>query len=519
MMTQKYDAIIIGAGMGGLSAGTYLAKAGKRVLVLEHYVVPGGYAHEFTRGYYSFDVSLRALDGVTPGSLVYPVLSELGLLDAIQFNRLDPFYTAEFPDHTITVPADYMHYEAVLIQQFPHEATGIRKLVNAMINVYHEMRRMVLDCEQGRRSPMEPVSNDYPELFAAMQQTWQDFLQQYISDPKLQAVLSVLWNYKALPPTRLSAAIFILRWVSFHMFGAFYPSDGVMTMSWALARTIKDHGGQVQYRQTVNTIEMQNGKATAVVTDRGDRYEADLIISNANAPDTILKLVGREHLPAEYVQKVEAVKPSLSNLIVYMGLERDLKAEGWNHHEYFLCPGYNAEETYEAVLNGRFDEADLAITYYNVYYPTCAPRGGSVVSLYHLAPWEYGDQWGTGGDMTAYQHNESYQQLKEELVAKMFERVEPYIPGFRDSIVYQEVATPLTNVRFSLNPGGSFAGSEMTVDNTFHHRLRSITPVPNLFLTGAWVSDFGISSVLMSGRTAARLAQAYLDGKSPEYIA
>jgi prolycopene isomerase len=121
--------------------------------------------------------------------------------------------------------------------------------------------------------------------------------------------------------------------------------------------------------------------------------------------------------------------------------------------------------------------------------------------------------------MTAYQHNESYQQLKEELVAKMFERVEPYIPGFRDSIVYQEVATPLTNVRFSLNPGGSFAGSEMTVDNTFHHRLRSITPVPNLFLTGAWVSDFGISSVLMSGRTAARLAQAYLDGKSPEYIA
>ena len=78
MSTEKFDVVVIGAGLGGLSTAGYLAKEGKKVLVLEHHSVPGGYAHEFRRGKYRFEVSLHAIDGAGPGGWAYPVLKDLG---------------------------------------------------------------------------------------------------------------------------------------------------------------------------------------------------------------------------------------------------------------------------------------------------------------------------------------------------------------------------------------------------------------------------------------------------------
>jgi prolycopene isomerase len=78
-------------------------------------------------------------------------------------------------------------------------------------------------------------------------------------------------------------------------------------------------------------------------------------------------------------------------------------------------------------------------------------------------------------------------------------------------MVYHEVATPLTNMRYSLNPGGSFTGSAMTVDNTFDARLRSITPIPNVLLSSAWTSSFGVGHVLLGSKQVARHALDYLN--------
>ena len=136
-MNAQWDAIVIGAGLGGLGAAITLAQAGKRVLVLEQSVRPGGYAQDFWVNGFRFDVSLHALDGLAPGGWGDVAVKALGIADRVRFERLDPFYQVRLGGATLTAHADPLLLEQALIRQYPHERTGIRQLIDAMLQVFH----------------------------------------------------------------------------------------------------------------------------------------------------------------------------------------------------------------------------------------------------------------------------------------------------------------------------------------------------------------------------------------------
>ncbi|MBT8248189.1 MAG: NAD(P)/FAD-dependent oxidoreductase [Acidimicrobiia bacterium] len=508
---ERRDVIVIGAGLAGLSAAAHLATEGHRPLVLEHHAVPGGFAHEFTRRGFRFEVALHALDGAGPGGWLYGMLKPLGVLDRITLQRLEPLYRLRLPDFEVTAHADVNEYRQELGDLFPGEAEGITGFLDAVKRVGRDVGGFARDRATGwKPTPIEMMER-FPDMSTAFTQSWADFLSAHVSDDQLKAALSALWGYFGLPPSRMSAGLFAAALASYHLNGGYYPVGGSMALSRALEDVIVEHGGSVLYRNTVTDLEVEAGRVRAVSTHRGERYEADVFISTASPLDTI-GFAGSDHFDPEYVEKMTADAPALSNLVVYLGVEGDLAAEGWDHHEYFVDDGYDLEAGYQTVVDGDFGRAGMVITNYTESDPGCAPDGHSVLVLMTLAPWDHADVWGTGGDLTDYSNNPAYVAVKEAAGAALIRRADALIPGLTERIVVQEIATPLTNVRYGRQPYGSIYGREQTVENMFAHRRSPRTPIANLFLAGAWIAGGGMSTAMGSGRTAAALARRALAG-------
>src|SRR5260370_11250851 len=144
---EKYDAIVIGSGLGGLSTGALLAKAGKHVLVVERHDRPGGYAHNFRRGKYLFDSAVHLAGGCEPSrcpqlSVVHSILRALGVRNRCEFLKVDPFYGAVFPEMAFAAPLGTEEFIAAHARCFPGDLDGIRKLMALCSSMNQEVREM-----------------------------------------------------------------------------------------------------------------------------------------------------------------------------------------------------------------------------------------------------------------------------------------------------------------------------------------------------------------------------------------
>jgi prolycopene isomerase len=504
----RTDVVVIGAGLGGLSAAGHLQKDGYDVVVLEHHTKPGGYAHFFKDQGYRFEVALHALDGMEPGGWSYRMFDMLGVYDAVEMNRLDPFYTVAFPDFEVAVPTNIPDYLAEIRAVFPDERDGVADLFAALRRLGHDMARYSADRRSGRAAPMDQMIDRYPDMAIAFAMPWSAFLDQYVESVEAKALLSTLWGYLGLPPSRLSAGQFGLTLLSYHSSGAWYPTGGSGAVTHAIANKIIDRGGEIHFRNTVTSIVPEGPGRVTVTTDRGLVVEARAAVSNASPRATI------DYLPPgtvddEWEGRVRAETPALASLVVYLGLDQDIASQGWSHHEFFEMTSYDLDAEYAAIVAGDFAAAGMILSNYTVVDPDCAPEGGSVLVLTALAPWDYKDVWGTGGDLDGYQENERYKEIKEAAADLLIDRAERRIPGLRESIVVRKVGTPLTSVRYVMQPGGSLYGREQTVVSQMNRR-KPTTPVENLFLAGAWIGGGGMTLAVGSGRTAASAAHRYL---------
>jgi len=498
-----YDVVVIGAGGGGLGAAAALARNGKKVLVLEQHSKVGGYMTNFQRGPYSFEVSLHAMDGLDPGGFTDTTFKALGIRDKVKPVKLDPMYRTIYPDLIMDVPADVAAYRSLLKKQFPSEARGIDRLFKTMAKINKGMNALTGALSEDKAPSLKVVFlkpwTFYPVL-KYWNKTLDEMVNDFVKDEKLIAIFTQLSGFAGNEPEKVSAMFFAMMWDSYHFSGYYYFVGGSQSVSDALAEVITENGGEIKLSTLAVKIVIEDGKAVAVRTRDGAEYKCRYVVSNANAPDTFFKMVGREYLPADYVKKIESLKIGMSVYVVYLGVDYDYRDQfPKGAHELMITETYNQHQNFEYYNQGVPEKISFAIADYSLVDPTAAPPGKNVICLTSILPYDWKDGW---HEQESYA---KYRALKEESAMVLIKRAEKYLPGLSRHIEVMEVGSPRTMEHFTLNPRGTIFGWDNVPEQSLLKRLKQDTPIPNLFLAGAWTfPGGGQSAVISSGLSAAQ---------------
>lgn len=501
---EKWPVVIIGAGAGGLSAGATLTKAGIKTLILEQQDKPGGYMTGFNRGDFRFEVSLHMMDGLDEGGMTRDLFQKLGILDKVKLIKFDPLYRSIYPDLTIDVPADINAYQKLLIEKFPQESKGIVELFRALSDIGQDIEELSRLQEKPLffrllGFPMVPFRNwDFVRNFNL---TLDRFMNRYIQDKKAKAVILELATFMGIPPSRTPAVIVAALFASYYRKGGYQFEGGSQAVSNALAQVIREKGGEVRLNTRVVKILIKNGKAVGIRTGSGEEIYADYVISNADGYSTYLKLVGEEHLKPKFVKYVKGLVPGASTTVVFLGLNQDMQKLGLGGiGEIFYNPSYEIEDLWKNIQTMNIENSLMTVSLYSNSDPTSAPPGKSVVTITIGSPYDWENMWRFG------QGYEAYRALKEEVGNRILNVAEKMVPGLRGSIEVMEIGTPLTNERYTSNYMGSIVGWAYTPEQSLLKRMKQKSPIPGLYLAGAWTfPGGGQSACLFSGHLTANM--------------
>jgi len=502
-MTKKHGAIVIGAGLGGLSAATMLARNGLSVLLLERHNVPGGYATSFVRGRYEFEVALHELSGIGPpehrGSL-YRYLDYLGVANKVEFICMPNLYRAVFPGLDVTLPAGQEAFEAKLCHTFPHEAKGIRRFLKHVFDLRGDFVKIAKQRGVGNPATM-PFR--LPHFFRYLPTTWGHVLNRDVKDPRARAVLSQYWGYTGMPPSKISFLYFATTLAAYVKRGPAFPKGRSQALSNAFLTTFEEHGGESRMNCGVQRITTGEGRVTGVITDEGEKITADWIISNADPITTCRDMIGSDKVESSFFTRLQSSEVAPSTINVYLGVARSHEELGLTEHEIFFNQDHDFERHYEMMrtippLSPAREEGNggvpaIAIACYNVVYPDISPPGTSIVVLTGLT---YGEPW--------------YEVVPAEYVATknrfadgMIHMAEKIAPGLRKYAEVVEVSTPITNMRYTSAMGGSIYGFNQPPHDNMVWRMGHRGPLEGLYFVGAWTQPGGgFEPAMMSGQMA-----------------
>ncbi len=435
---KKYDAIVIGSGIGGLAAGLLLSHQGRKTLVAEKNSQLGGRLSSFKRDGFNVDLGVHVISRSDKGP-IGDILRHVGIPNPITYTHVRPL--SSYKGKTFIFPHDLK--TMVPMQDF-----------KAMMDLLGFIRSM----------PEEKISG-YDDM------TLQTLVNQYTKDPFVHACFgNVCIIYFCVPSWTASAGEFI-RCMRFEgeARASGYPEGGCAVISSTYGDGIKKFGGDILLDAGVSKIEVENGRVKGVVI-KDELYETELVVSNADIKNTVINLVGEDCFPDDYVDYVKDLQYSWSGPVVRVAVDKEL-----TDIKMLTQIGTTEQEAYyEQFEKGIIpDEMNLFIVIPSNFSKTVAPEGKQLICI--ATPVKSRTVIG----------------MKDELTEATLNTAEKYIPGLRENIRWINIMG-VTELENMLGEEGAGIGIGQIAGQCGDKRPKINTPVEGLFLVGGEAGGTGV---------------------------
>ena len=500
---EKFDAIIIGSGIGGLVTASQLAAKGAKVLVLEKYIIPGGSGGSFKRKGYIFDVGASMIFGF--GDKGYTNLLTRALRDVDEkCNTVPDPVQLEYhlPNNfNISVDKNYDLFINKLSDRFPSEKEGIKKFYGTCEKVFNCLDSMpLLSIEDPSyllkvffKAPLSCLG-----LARWLPINAGDVARKLIKDPELLKFIDIeCFCWSVMPALKTPMINAGMVFTDRHVGGINYPKGGVGTIAEKLVSGIERFGGEIRYKANVTEILLKDKKAVGVRLFNGEKLYSNIIVSNSTRWDTFglaskeKGLVEKKFVPKSEYNWSKTYKASPSFVSIHLGVEKEIIDENLNCHHIIV-------ENWDELENER---GVIFISIPTLLDSSLAPDGKHIIHAFtpsSIEEWENLSR-------------KEYLLKKEEYFTFITKQISKIIPNVDQRISHKEIGTPKTHRKFL----GRFQGSYGPIPSK---KLFGLLPMPfnttkikNLYCVGdSCFPGQGLNAVAFSGYACAHKIGAKL---------
>ena len=475
-VVKPKNVLIIGAGIAGLSAASYLQRNGYATEIFEAHSVPGGLCTAWKRGEYTFDYCIHWLIGTNPETGFDVLWKELGAFQnedgsQSQIRTFDEFTRMEFSDgETVRMYANADRLKEELLRVGPDDRKEIEQFTEDLKTLSHF--RLIVDPEKRSLSNRLSTSLRNLSIFLRYLRHLKTPIQEYARKFKSQAIRKTLLG---MTPPDWSLATLTMGLGLQHTQSAGYPVGGSLNFARNIERKYLSLGGKIHYRNPVEKILVKDNQAVGLQLESGEKVMGDEIISAADGHTTLYKMLEGKFLTKTLQNAYTHFPLFPSSIFLGFGIARDMKDQ----------PKMLAIELDSPLeLPDKSVHPYLAITIRH-YDPTFAPAGKTSASVL-LNTWNE-EFW---RDL-AGKNRHAYEEIKKEIGNRVIALLEKRFPGIRSDIEEMDISTPYTVQRYTHNWRGSYEGFGLTPKTIMARFPKTLPGLSHFSMIGQWTTPGG----------------------------
>lgn len=498
--TEKYDVVIVGAGLGGLECGAILSKEGKKVCVIEKNEQIGGNLQTFSRDGVTFDTGVHYIGGLDKGQNLYQFFNYIGLMERLELEKMDEngFDIIVFEGDDVEYPygMGYENFKRILIKKFPSEEDAINRYCE-------EIQRVCDNFPLYNLKPVAPYADDDLVTRSA-----KEFIESITENKKLQNVLAgnnmLYIGIGAKTPLYVHALV-----VNSYILSSYRCAKGGDQVAKLLAKTIISGGGTILRKTKVEKINVAEGLANYIMLEDGRKIYGDIFISNID-PVLTLEMTETDLIRPAFRSRINSLENSVSAFLIYIVLKPGVLK--YNKHNYY---GFTTDNVWDTDKHNN-QTWPLA---YAVFEGVPEHQKEYCETLTIMSYMHYDEvaQWANTFNTTLDEKSrgEDYEAFKKEKAEKLLEAVQVKFPQIRNQIQTYYTATPLSYRDYIGTVDGNIYGTVKDFNNPMKNTISPKTKVPNLYFTGANVNLHGVLGVTVSAVLTCSmiLGQDYLMNK------